>query len=101
MLSVTHVFTPNVVMSLKGIFNRLNNQQPLGPQGVVPSLYFYPLTEAFVGGNPIALPGYLPFSPGNAIPFGGPQNVSEGNGDITWVKGAHTFKFGGSYIYTR
>ena len=37
MLSVTHVFTPNVVMSLKGIFNRLNNQQPLGPQGVVPS----------------------------------------------------------------
>ena len=101
MLSVTHVFTPNVVMSVKGIYNRLNNQQPLGPQGVVPSLYFYPLVEAFAGGNPIALPGYLPFSPGNAIPFGGPQNVSEGNGDITWVKGAHTFKFGGSYIYTQ
>ncbi len=36
MLSVTHVFSPNVVMSLKGIYNRLNNQQPLGPQGVVP-----------------------------------------------------------------
>ena len=101
MLSVTHVFTPNVVMSVKGIFNRLNDQQPLGPQGVVPSLYFFPLVPAFEGGNPIALPGYLPFSPGNAIPFGGPQNVSEGNGDITWVKGAHTLKFGGSYIYTR
>jgi hypothetical protein len=101
MMSVTHVFSPNVVMSLKGIYNRLNNQQPLGPQGTVPSLYFYPLVSAFVGSNPIALPGYLPFSPGNAIPFGGPQNVSEGNGDITWVKGAHTLKFGGAYIYTR
>ncbi len=101
MLSVTHVFSPNVVMSLKGIFNRLNDQQPLGPQGVVPSLYFFPGATAFVGGNPVALPGYLPFSPGSAIPFGGPQNVSEGNGDITWVKGVHTLKFGGSYIYTR
>jgi outer membrane receptor protein involved in Fe transport len=101
MLSVTHVFSPRVVMNLKGIFNRLNNQQPLGPQGVVPSLYFYPLVSAFEAGNPIALPGYLPFSPGNAIPFGGPQNVSEGFADITWVKGAHTLKFGGSYIYTR
>ena len=102
MMSVTHVFTPNVVMSLKGIYNRLNNQQPLGTQGVVPSLYFFPVVEAFEAGNPIALPGYLPFSPGNAIPFGGPQNVSEVNGDITWVKGAHSLKFGGIlYLHTR
>lgn len=47
------------------------------------------------------LPGYLPTSPGNAIPFGGPQNIYQVNDDLTIVHGNHTFKFGGEYIQLR
>ncbi len=48
------------------------------------------------------MPGYVPdvcsFS---GIPFGGPQNIYQGYQGFTWVKGKHTFKFGGQYIHMR
>src|SRR6185437_14951936 len=46
-------------------------------------------------------PGYLPTSPGNAIPFGGPQNIYQLNDDLTISKGNHTWKFGGEYLQLR
>ena len=46
-------------------------------------------------------PGYNEFSPGNAIPFGGPQNLYQIYEDLNWTKGKHQFKFGGDYIQTR
>jgi hypothetical protein len=47
------------------------------------------------------MPGYLPFSPGNAIPFGGPQNLYQFFEDLSWNRGNHAFRFGGNYIHTR
>ena len=50
-------------------------------------------------GYRIAFPGYLPFSPGNAIPFGGPQKLLQLYQDQTWIKGKHDLRFGGSYVH--
>ena len=47
-------------------------------------------------GYRIAFPGYLPWSPGSAIPFGGPQKLLQFYQDQTWIKGTHDFRFGGS-----
>ena len=46
----------------------------------------------------LVFPGYSETTPGNAIPFGGPQNVYQFVDDISWTKGKHQFKFGGEYI---
>jgi outer membrane receptor protein involved in Fe transport len=103
LVSVTHSLTPNTVSQSKLVFNRLNNLQPLGTNPVGPTLYF----SASVGatdpgtGNLIALPGYSPFTPGNAIPFGGPQNFVQAYQDFSTIKGKHNFRYGGSYVYIR
>ena len=47
----------------------------------------------------IGFPGYLPFNPGSAIPFGGPQQQLVAYQDMNWVKGKHDFRFGGSYTH--
>ena len=49
----------------------------------------------------LVFPGYSETTPGNAIPFGGPQNVYQIYDDLSWTKGKHQFKFGGDYIQTR
>jgi hypothetical protein len=41
----------------------------------VPGLVLVGNATATLNGIHVALPGYLPFSPGNAIPFGGPQTL--------------------------
>ncbi|HYN85517.1 MAG TPA: TonB-dependent receptor [Pyrinomonadaceae bacterium] len=99
LLNVTHTFTSNLVSQTKLVYNRLNNLQPLGEAPVQPTYYFRTNVVANVVGVPIALPGYLPFSPGSAIPFGGPQNVGQVYEDLNWTKGSHTLRFGGTYVY--
>ncbi len=97
-LSITHTFSPTFVSQSKIDFNRFVNNQPLGVQPPATTLY-YGLQQA--GNYSIALPGYLPFSPGSAIPFGGPQNFIQPYEDITIVKGKHDLRFGGSYTNLR
>jgi len=101
MLNLTHIWGPNVVTQSKVVFNRLNNFQPLnGPPS--PTLYMKGgSTQRTPGGTRIALPGYLPFNPGSAIPFGGPQNLYQIYQDLSWTVGKHQFRFGGQYIHTR
>jgi outer membrane receptor protein involved in Fe transport len=97
-LSVTHTFSPRLVLQSKGVYNRLNTLQPLnGPAS--PTLYMRDIGATNVIGEPIALPGYLPFSPGAAIPFGGPQNFVQTYQDLNYTAGKHNFRFGGSYVY--
>ena len=100
LLSLMHSFSSNVVNQSKVTFNRLNQLQPLGANPVGPTLY---ITGAGLqlGGQSVAFPGYSEFTPGNAIPFGGPQNVLEFNDDLSWTRGKHTFRFGGAYVYTK
>ena len=74
------------------------NDQPLNgdPQ---PTLYMNPTTAVRLQGYRIAFPGYLPWNPGSAIPFGGPQKQLAFYQDFNWVKGKHDIRFGGSYMH--
>lgn len=101
LLSVTHTFSPRLVSQSKVVFNRLNQVQPLGSAPVGPTLYFLGSTPQQINGNNVAFPGYLPFSPGNAIPFGGPQNLGQIYQDVNYTRGNHQFRFGGTYVYIR
>ncbi len=69
----------------------------------IPLPRFIPTPAATVGlgQGTINFPGYLPTSPGAAIPFGGPQNFIQIGEDLTWTKGKHTFKFGGEYLFIK
>jgi outer membrane receptor protein involved in Fe transport len=101
LLDVTHVFSPSLVSESKFLFTRLNQTQPLTDLGTVPSLYFNGSAAAKVGSLAVALPGYLPYNPGSAIPFGGPQNYGQLIQDFSWTKGKHQVKFGGMFMYVK
>ena len=102
--SVSYVITPSLVSTSKIGFSREMEQEPLSTAGIAPSLY---LNEANVAstdtntGLQIAFPGYLPTSPGGAIPFGGPQNTYQFLEDLSYTHGKHTFKVGGEFIQIR
>lgn len=100
--SLTKSFSAAFVSQTKVDFNRFNNQQPFSSTyGPVPTLYMTSSgTVALPGGN-IYYPGYNPLTPGNGIPFGGPQNFIQIYEDLSLVKGRHQFRFGGSYTYLR
>ena len=102
--SINHTFTPNLIYTAKVTYSRTTGGQPLGSAGVVPGLYLDSTNGASTlpsGGAPIVFPGYLPESPGNAIPFEGPQNVYQFINDVSWTKGKHTLHVGGSFIQIR
>ena len=103
LISYTHVFTPNIVNSLKLEYNRLYLDQPLAQASVGPTLYTsnFALPPLPGTNGPLIFPGYSETTPGAAIPFGGPQNVYQIYDDLSWTKGRHQFKFGGGYIQTR
>ncbi len=101
LFSATHVFTSNLLDTFKFSFNRDNEQQPLGTNPAGPTLYALSGSVPVINGNQLALPGYLPFSPGNAIPFGGPQNFYQITNDIQYIKGRHTLNFGGDFDQLR
>jgi outer membrane receptor protein involved in Fe transport len=100
LVNVTHSFSSSLVSQTKVNFNRLNQQQGLnGP--ATPTLY---INASFIGrinGFAIRFPGYLPTSPGSAIPFGGPQNFLQGYEDLNWSRGNHQLRFGGQYVHIR
>ena len=104
--SVTHTFSPRFTSQTKFVFNRLDLFQPLGANPASPGLYWSPSTSFAGFTDPVskatallALPGYLPFTPGNGIPFGGPQNFAQFYQDFGFTKGSHNLRFGGSYEY--
>ena len=99
--SLNHVFAPTLVNEVKVIYNRLNGPvQPLGSNPVGPTLYTASSLPS-VGGFPLVFPGYSETTPGNSIPFGGPQNLYQVFDDVSWTHGKHQFKFGGQFIQIR
>jgi outer membrane receptor protein involved in Fe transport len=96
-LNLTHVFSPNIVNSVKFLYNRLNVLLPLGANPVSPGLIASLQGQATLPGTSSALvfPGYA------ESPSGGPQNVYQLFDDLSWNKGRHQLKFGGAYIQTR
>lgn len=98
LISLTRTWNPRLVTQSKIVFNRLNQSQPLGDLPNTPTL-FLRTSATRLAGDLVGLPGYLPFNPGTAIPFGGPQNFGQVYQDISYSKGAHQLRFGGSYVY--
>ncbi len=99
-LSMTHSFGPTFISQTRLSFNRQNDQQPLGTAPVGPTLYMASGTQTLLGYR-ITFPGYLPWNPGSAIPFGGPQNFAVVAEDLSKVVGKHNFRFGGQFEYMR
>src|SRR5713101_885982 len=107
--NLSHVFTPRLVNTAKATFNRLNGPvQPLSTAPISPTLYTSAtLPSVSVGpvgnqiSNPLVFPGYNEFTPGSAIPFGGPQNLYQFYDDVSWTLGKHQVKFGGQFIQLR
>lgn len=103
--NLTHVFSPKLVNTAKATFNRLNGPvQGLSTAPISPTLYTSStLPSVTVGGlsNPLIFPGYNEFTPGNAIPFGGPQNLYQFYDDVSYNLGKHQLKFGGQFVQLR
>jgi len=101
LLSLTHTIGTNVTEQTKFVYNRLKTDQPLGQQPVSPTLYLTAgaSSGAAVNGQLIYFPGYSATSPGNAIPFGGPQNFYQSYEDVSYVHGKHDFRFGGTLTF--
>lgn len=99
-LNLTHSFSSRLVSQTKLVYNRINAEQPLGDQPPGPTLYLRS-SATRIGGFLVALPGYLPFNPGSAIPFGGPQNLYQFYQDFNLLRGNHQFRFGGTFIHIR
>lgn len=97
--NVTRSFSPKVVSQTKLSFNRISDLQPLGSRPVGPTLYTNLNTTLQLGNSSIVYPGYSPFNPGNAVPFGGPQNFVSVNEDLSHVIGNHNVRYGGLYTY--
>jgi outer membrane receptor protein involved in Fe transport len=98
-LSGTHMFSPSLVSQTKVSYNRVGILQPLSTAPIGPTLYTTLGATNSIGGGSFVYPGYSPFSPGNSVPFGGPQNYIQVNEDVTKLKGKHNFRFGGLVTY--
>jgi outer membrane receptor protein involved in Fe transport len=102
LLSVIHTFSPNWISQSKIDFNRLTNlQQGLTSRGVVPTMYTNPSGATAIGSDTIQLPGYNPTTPGNGGTFGGPQNILQFYEDLSYSRGSHNIRFGGTYVNLR
>jgi hypothetical protein len=95
--SFTYTFSPKFTTQSKVVYNRLNANQPLGANPSGPTLFMNQSGVNTLNGNTIVFPGYSAQTPGNAIPFGGPQNVIQFFQDATYVLDRHEFRFGGSF----
>jgi len=100
LINLTHIFSPTIVNQAKVSYNRLNNLQPLGSQPVSPGLYLSPSVPT-PNSFSVLLPGYIPQSQANSIPFGGPQNLYQFSDQLNITKGKHSFSIGGEYIQAR
>ncbi len=102
LLSAVHAFSPSFVSQSKAVFNRLNDLQPFGAAGGnVPTLFTGNTGVTQLFNSNVLFPGYNPSTPGASIPFGGPQNFVQLYEDLSWSRGKHSIRFGGSFDYSR
>ena len=101
LVSAIHTFCPSFISQSKVVLNRLNDLQPLSSSGVVPTLYPNPNGPLALFNGDVFFPGYDPGTPGSGVPFGGPQNYAQLYEDLTFTRGNHSLRFGGSFDYER
>ncbi len=99
--SLTHNFNPNVLSNTKlsfsrfNVFNSYNTALTSTPNLMLAGFATDPTT-----GFPIQLPGLENTAPGlGGLPFGGPQNTTQLQEDLSWIRGNHTMRFGGQFTY--
>lgn len=102
LVSVIHTFSPALVSQSKVVFNRLTNLQAgFTSRGLVPTMYPNTSGSVAIGSDLLAFPGYNPFTPGNGGAFGGPQNLLQLYEDLSYIRGKHSLRVGGTYDYQR
>ena len=100
LLNLTHIFSPSVSSNSKLSFSRFNTFQSYDT-----TLQNVPILDVAVNatipnGPQIQLPGFYDTNPANGgLPFGGPQNTSQINEDLNWVKSKHSMQFGTQLVY--
>jgi hypothetical protein len=95
--SATHIWSPKLTTQSKFAWTQLTSDQPLGSQPPVPGLYMR-TSQTTINGLRIALPGYLPYNPGLALPSGGPQKQAQFYQDVNYLAGAHDLRLGGQFV---
>jgi hypothetical protein len=90
------VWSNALTSQTKFVYNELKGDQPLNGDPT-PTLYLRN-ARTTIGGIKVALPGYLPYNPGSALPFGGPQSLAQFYQDATWIRNRHEIRFGGSFV---
>jgi outer membrane receptor protein involved in Fe transport len=88
LVGITHTFSPRFVSQTKLDFNRFDGTQPNPAAGIVPDFGIGGL-----GNYGVAMPGY------NNMFFGGPQNFGQLYEDLSFSKGKHEIRWGGSQTY--
>jgi hypothetical protein len=96
--SLTNVWSPSFTTQTKVVYNRLDNEQPLGTAPIGPTLYLQSSPTSF-DNILVALPGYIPYNAAVAIPVGGPQKFLQLYEDATRVMGSHELRFGGTFTH--
>jgi hypothetical protein len=101
-VQLTRTWSPRVVTESRFVYNRLTNLQPLGSAPIQPTFLISDLIGSRSEGD-VVLPGYFATADtlGNAIPFGGPQNLYQGYTSLSYIRGNHSFKFGAQYLQLR
>src|SRR6266498_2982776 len=101
-LQLTHTWSPSVVTESRFVYNRLLNEQPLGSAPAPPTFLISDVISRQTDGDTV-LPGYFATAGtlGNAIPFGGPQNLYQWYSSLSYQRGSHELKFGAQYLQIR
>jgi outer membrane receptor protein involved in Fe transport len=97
----THLFTSNVIFDAKVAYTRAVGSVALSQSAATPTLYLFQSFGATntVDGNPYALPGFAPFSPGGGLPIFGTQQLLDAKPNLSWTTGNHSFRFGAQYVF--
>jgi outer membrane receptor protein involved in Fe transport len=99
LLNVTHAFSTNLLSSTKLSFSRdqSSDSYNVALQNT-PTLYLF--NSASLNGTAVQLPGFYDNQTGTGgLPYGGPENIIQGNEDLSWIKGRHSMRFGGQVNY--
>ncbi len=99
--SLSHVFSPSLASATKLSFSRFNTFLSYDTKlQNVPVLIVSVNAQIPKTGTFIQLPGFYDTNPANGgLPFGGPQNTSQINEDLSFVKGKHSAEFGTQLMY--
>ena len=101
-VSFNHVFSSSLVDTSKVVYNRLLGPvDTLGTAPIGPTLFTSSSLPTRGRAYRWRFPDTSRTSPGNSIPFGGPQNLYQFYDDLSVIKGKHQFKAGFQFIHVR